>query len=91
MRVYIGIKSDDIYKCHTSLDVDEIEFKEIKENKIIPEKYLIFCQDFIDYIKNQSDSEKIVQNITEVVIFYEENGKEQVIKCCDSMVEYFNQ
>ena len=60
MKVYIGIKSDDIYKCHTSLDVDDIEFKEIKENKIIPEKYLIFCQDFIDYIKNQSDSGKIV-------------------------------
>ena len=29
---------NDIYKCHTSLDVDDIEFKDIKEYKIIPEK-----------------------------------------------------
>ena len=91
MRVYIGIKSNDIYKCHTPLDINDIEFKKIKKNKIIPEKYLSFCQDFIDYIKSQNDFGEKVDSIAEVFIFYNEDGKEQIIKCHDSMVEYFNQ
>ena len=85
MKITIGLKSNSIYLFHTTLEVRLEEFKEIKEKEEIPEKYLNYAIEFINN-KKISDNENNI--ITDVIVSYDENGKEYTIYC-NKMKKYF--
>lgn len=84
-KISIGVKSNDIYVCHTTIEIDKKELKEIEDSKEIPDKYWNSVLDFIDY---QSKMNNLNEKITEVIVMYTEN-KENKIIYCDKMLTYF--
>ncbi len=79
-EIRICVKEQGFVICHTSLKVEESAFNEIQNNKIIPDKYWNGICEFIEF------QEKTEENITEIIVSYENKGKEEKIYC-DNMLK----
>lgn len=85
VKINIGIKSNDIYLYHTNTTIEKDELEMIINDKEIPERY---WRDVLDFFEYQMKNKKNQKKITEIIVIYEENGKEKNIYC-DKMLEYF--
>lgn len=74
-EISICVKKQGIVIYHTNLKVEEKVLEEIQNNKIIPDKY---WNSVCEFLKSNERTEK---NITEIIVFYWNNSKEEKIYC----------